>query len=337
MIYIISMGDAFSGGGAVLKDLVTELSKTAPIKMRNPIGFSSYWIINRFYQLVWFFLWPLFFLNNSSLLLLAHSFFLLSPFRLLINRNRIIFLFQGEEHLALRGRISIAAKYFFQTNIKNVFTIPTNVYLANIASEASAKVLLTEHSLGPKKAFFSQVSNSRNKTNKIVFFGRLGHNKAIKDSILLANALPKKFTSVFIVPDVNHKEYISGYVDSTIFVTTDYIEIISILSEATAVFLPSYYEGLSLPLLEALALKVPVITFSDGFPKYYSEVSKFVIHVKNRNISDAIFKVTEISDILREEFMKVECTTLNTYSYELFCSEAALICSNLYSKLKKIK
>lgn len=87
------------------------------------------------------------------------------------------------------------------------------------------------------------------------------------------------------------------------FVSTE--ELVSIYGLATALIMPSLYEGFGLPILEAMACGTPVITSKEGsIPEVAGNAAYYVDALDVKSIHDGIIEVTENSSLQKELSLK---------------------------------
>jgi glycosyltransferase involved in cell wall biosynthesis len=185
------------------------------------------------------------------------------------------------------------------------------------------KPLPLKTQLGPKQNFFKFEKLSALPQN-VVVFARDGYNKGLDEALqvafLVRNALPFHF----ITPDkaIAIKLRNQGF-QCTVTVSSE--EVHERLLNALALFLPSHYEGLSLPLLEALAVGVPVVTYAEGFPYFYSKVNDHVKFVRNRDPITASQILIELSQKYINDLNRTPLINRVIFSFEAYCDEVAMV------------
>lgn len=329
MIFVISLGAKFSGGGIVLRKIISAVvEKSCGVKVVEPPLVKSGGL-QRLIQVIWMLIWPFrFFFLSGSTILVTHSLFLISPFIFILRGKKIFFLFQGEEYRALRSPIlGLLTERLLKVNFRYFKCISTNDYLAGVVKKMGGFPLQTKRCLGPKKEFFclNRVAYSR---RYIIIFARDGYNKGLCDGIRLARIISPKLPVRFIAPEdrIAAKLHEKGFECLT---STDPMEICLQMQQAVALFLPSHYEGLSLPMLEALAVGTPVVTFAEGFPRFYSQANNHVWFVENRDLASAAMKLGELAAHKAYKSRWEALIDRSFFSFEGYCDEvASLLVSN---------
>ena len=284
-IEFVLLGRKFSGGKLVLDALADQLHDAgiqnrfvSPICLNIPFSkfllvFSSFFLPVRYV-----------FLRNKSVVL-THSLILANPLWVLIPRSRKLFYFQGEEWRALPEIIGQWILPFVRFGLKHVNTITTNQYLESIVEGLGGQLIRVNCSLGPLDVFFDsekfrerrQIHNKSNLPKGIVF-ARAGRNKGLGFALNLALQLKHKCELEFVSNDLKIGDFLTQAGVNWIHPKSRK-DIAITLSNADFLILPSRYEGLSLPLLEALACSLKVFTCTNGFPEYFSRTSKYVCFV----------------------------------------------------------
>ena len=288
----------------------------------DPPFFSSK-LYGRLPQIFWIIFWPIFFFSSPvNKLLVTHSFFLLSPFIFLLHKKKLFFLFQGEEYKAFRSSLIVnVLEWILKGRFKHFRCIATNEYLYNVAIKMGGRIIRVKNNLGPKKVFFRNRSSIAPR-KYVIIFARAGYNKALSDAIELARLVRYKLPVHFITPDeATFKMVLSNGFDCTLSVDSE--QICSYLEQALALFLPSHYEGLSLPMLEALATGTPVVTYSEGFPRMYALHNKHVKFVAGRNATAAFQQLIEISEDSIYKMNRMPLVSIDEFSFEAYCDEVA--------------
>jgi glycosyltransferase involved in cell wall biosynthesis len=327
MIHVISLGSKFSGGGVVLQEVFSSAKKISLETIVIEPPFSSLKLFGRLLQILWIIFWPIFFFSSPvNKLLVTHSFFLLSPFIFLLHKKKRFFLFQGEEYKAFHSSVIVnVVEWILKGRFKHFSCIATNDYLCNVAFKMGGNIIPVKINLGPKKVFFRNHSSNASRRNLIIF-ARAGYNKALSDAIELARLVSFKFPVHFIAPDeATFKKVLSNGFDCTLSVDSE--QICSYLEKAFALFLPSHYEGLSLPMLEALATGTPVVTYSEGFPRMFALHNKHVRFVSGRNATASFQELIEISEDSIYKMNRMSLVSIDEFSLEAYCDEVAILLS----------
>ncbi|WP_108649841.1 glycosyltransferase [Dongshaea marina] len=329
MIIFFSLGSHFSGGGIVLHQIVSNLTdKGVKTKISQPLIFSKGGRVTRFMiriiQIIWLLIWPIFTFSSKKKYVITHSLFLCNPFVFFIPKNRIYFLCQGEELNLIQGAIGCILRRIYDLSIKRFLFLSTNEYLYSTIKNKGCDVIRPSVYLGPKDVFYSNESHEI-KARKVIVFARSGHNKGLIDALEVADNSDSNIDFTFITPEnkIYNNLTSKGY---NCVCSIDASVIQSIISKSSLLLLPSFYEGLSLPLLEALAMKVEVITFSKGFPEWFSKTNKHVHFISNRNLKvtvDTIRKLMNNNVSYYEPFI-----SSNKYCFERYCNEVSEILSS---------
>ena len=335
MISIISLGSRFSGGGIVLLDIIKTLqSHSINVVVREPSK-SGVEKFQRIRQVFWFLYWPLSLLAKpAQTVVVAHSLFLLSPFIILLRNHNLFFLFQGEEYKALRWSIiSHLIELFIKGNFKRFKCIATNSYLAEVSENMGAHVIGIRKNLGPKRIFYIKPEYFHLRQH-VLIFARDGFNKGLDDALTLANLIHGEIAIQFIAPDEStaSKIRVSGF---DCIVSVDPNEVLRQLQKTIALFIPSHYEGLSLPMLEALATGTPVVTYAEGFPKFYSNINKNVYFVGGRNSDQASQLLIDFSLKKSQDINYIPFIDCSIFSFEDYCDEVACILISSVNSLKE--
>ncbi len=323
MISIVSLGSKFSGGGIVLHDIIAATeSKTVKIRVIEPPQLKSR-RLQQILQILWILFWPLRLLATpTSTILVAHSLFLISPFAFVLGKRNLFFLFQGEEYKALRSpKIICVIEWWLKSRFSRYKCIATNDYLKATAESMGGQTLPIKTSLGPKHVFFQTRPTGLGR-RQVIIFARDGYNKGLDAALEVAGLIRNKIVVVFITPDesIAYKLRSQGF---KCLVSVDPAVICTHLFEAFALFLPSHYEGLSLPMLEALAVGTPVVTYAEGFPRFYSQLNSHVKFIENRN---PVAAANTLIDLYSNEIYMSNFTSLidsNQFSFEKYCDEVA--------------
>ncbi|WP_374537081.1 glycosyltransferase [Chitinimonas taiwanensis] len=328
MISVVSLGSKFSGGGIVLREIVAAIeARSIQIETIEPTRAVSIFL-QRLLQVIWIFFWPLRIINTpAQTVLVAHSLFLLSPFIFLLRKRNLFFLFQGEEYKALQSpMMAHAAHWLLKGGFKYFQCIPTNRYLLDVAQRMGGQTPPIKISLGPKREFFFH-QEAHIDRKYVIVFAREGYNKGLVDALEVAQRIRQELTVKFVAPD----ESIAAKIRAQGFnclVSVDPTHVCRQLREATALFLPSHYEGLSLPMLEALAVGTPVVTYSKGFPQYYSNLNNHVRFIEGRDAAIASASLIEVS---KSQFYSAACNAFldrTCFSFEGYCDEVANLLIN---------
>ncbi len=119
-------------------------------------------------------------------------------------------------------------------------------------------------------------------------------------------------------------------------VMTGYIEeslLSSILQKAKIFIFPSLYEGFGLPLLEAMAHGVPVITASNScLPEVCKDCAIYINEKDEKNISEAIFFLLQ-NRSLRENLKQSGLQRSREFSWEKTAQETLNVYRNMAAKI----
>jgi glycosyltransferase involved in cell wall biosynthesis len=323
MIYVISLGSKFSGGGIVLQEIYSSAKKRSlEVRVIEPPSIATS-LLGRMSQIIWIILWPLFtFSSPANKVLVTHSLFLLSPFVFLLGKKKIFFLFQGEEYRALRSKVIVrAVEWLLRGRFKHFKCFTTNDYLCNVAQKMGGHIVPIKINLGPKQVFFrNHATDSCRKY--VIIFARNGYNKALNDALEVAQLVHHKLPVHFLAPDEATSIRVRAHgLNCTVSVDSE--QICGYLEQAIALFLPSHYEGLSLPMLEALATGTPVVTYAEGFPQVFSRFNKHVRFVKDRNAAATFQQLVEISEDPIYKDIRKPLISIDEFSFEEYCDGVA--------------
>ncbi|MBT9164999.1 MAG: Mannosylfructose-phosphate synthase [candidate division WS2 bacterium] len=119
-------------------------------------------------------------------------------------------------------------------------------------------------------------------------------------------------------PDLIH----TGYVD--------YKELPALYSGASVFVLPSYCESFGIPLLEAMACGVPVVTSNIfAMPEVVGDAGLKVNPYDFKEIGDAVYKLLT-NNALREEFIKRGLERVKAFTWEKAAKEALAVYEEVY-------
>ncbi|QBC43120.1 glycosyltransferase [Iodobacter fluviatilis] len=279
--------------------------------------------LERVAQVYWLIFWPLHVLRDANTIVVAHSFFVANPLVYFIRNKKMYNLFQGEEFLLLAYPFNKIVQYFFYKEVKFFLTLPTNKYLAQQVVDRGGDVYLPVVSLGPKRFFYK--NNPGNiASKKIIIFARDGANKGVDLAIELYKNKHTVYEFVFIAAGDLSRNKLS--INGINYLADLKPEVVSeVLSSGQVLFLPSSYEGLSLPMLEAVAAGMMVVTCTDGFPRWAATQSNRIIYVEDKSLnkieialSKAFLNLGATGSLGRDEVFHVE-----NYSFEGFCKDIA--------------
>lgn len=132
----------------------------------------------------------------------------------------------------------------------------------------------------------------------------------------------KKIFNTYYRLKLKDKVHFVGYVSQK--------EKIWLLKHAFAFVFPSLYEGFGLPILEAMSLKVPIVTSNVGsIPELVIDNAVFVDPYKISSITEGLEIITE-NEELRSRFRKKELGMVQNLSWE----RCARLTEELYESLK---
>lgn len=201
-----------------------------------------------------------------------------------VKAKKIVCTIHDLNHLAI-GNNRVSLKYFYAKRLYNNAVKKSNKIIT-VSNFSKSELLKYTKAIDRRvKVIYCGVSNvfSGNNHSKmtlklpnkyILFVGNVKPHKNLITLLKAYNGLPKEMTNTyklvilgrkegFITPDKNIFSYIDNYNlwDNIYF--TGYIdddEVPLIYSEAKLFVFPSIYEGFGLPILEAMASGIPVIS-----------------------------------------------------------------------------
>lgn len=115
------------------------------------------------------------------------------------------------------------------------------------------------------------------------------------------------------------KQFLEKYENSNLIKLLGFVEdkdLVGVMNLATVLIFVSYYEGFGLPILEAQACGLPVITSKGSATEEISGVSAVLVNPENpEEISDAITKIFD-SEKLRNQLVEKGNKNLTRFSWE---------------------
>jgi len=173
--------------------------------------------------------------------------------------------------------------------------------------------------------------------NYILFVGRRRHYKNFNFFVASISSLLLKYPHLFLVcvgkkfsrDEINlfNKLHIKKKIKQ-IYPKNDK-ELSAIYKKATALCLPSKYEGFGLPILEAFANNCPVITSNtSSLPEVAGEAAIYFDPKSQESITEAVEKVLKDTR-LRETLVELGRKRLENFSWQKTATETL----NLYSKV----
>lgn len=336
MVIFVTLGTKFSGGSIVLDEvmsLLQSLDENMSLKLACP-NLHKGKIYSRIQQIYFLIMWPVILRHHSNhLICVTHSLLCLSPLTKILKKTQTLVFIQGEEYKALKSKfLRVALDAIAKISFRRFTFICTNKYLEHEVMKKRGAIIEIKSSLGPKRFYFNS-KNEQAKKSYIAFVAREGFNKAAEDAVKVAQMVQPYVEVRFIAPDNKLTDWIRGQgLDCT--TSIDPTSVRKFFRSASAFFLPSHYEGLSLPMLESLATGTPVATFSDGFPKFFSIVSSHVTFIPNRDTKRAADWLIKSAQRQSKVEHKSHMLCPEIYNFEKHCQEVAL---EIYNRVKSLE
>jgi glycosyltransferase involved in cell wall biosynthesis len=179
-------------------------------------------------------------------------------------------------------------------------------------------VIALPKQLGPKSVFFIRSDKKKN-ANSVVVYARSGKHKGLSIALDVASYLRDDFKFKFVVAEDGLKAELErlGYECLKSF---DAVELRDFVGESSFLFLPSSYEGLSLPMLEGLWQGTRVVTLSEGFPEWLAERCREVVFLENSDLKNI---ARSFHDLHGESKMSVEKIQADFFTLEEYSQFAA--------------
>jgi glycosyltransferase involved in cell wall biosynthesis len=261
----------------------------------------------------------------------SHGYGSLMPFctalAAFIKRKPFIFTLHGyPKQKGISGLLQAIYKIFlasfFLRIARKVITV-TDANVQEISKEVDQrKIVIIPNGVDEKK-FYCKEKIGKQRGNEILYVGRLDRYKGI-DSLIRAFAKLKEKSLDARLRIVGSDEGVRGELEALArdlgvdveFTEVEYGRMREVYERATAVVLPSHYEGLSLILLEAIACERPTLsTPVGGAPKLFAEVygehaGKFLfkseeeLSEKLANILENKREYAEIAETARAKLIK---------------------------------
>ena len=164
--------------------------------------------------------------------------------------------------------------------------LPTNYQILKYdINKVNSKLLFDEKFF----LFISTIEPRKNITTLVKAYEQFRDNNNINCKLVLAGKIGWKVDEIFSsIDDCKYKEDIilPGFITDN--------DKVYLLSKATAFIYPSLYEGFGIPILEAFAYSLPVITSNiSSMPEVGGNAAFYINDPKN---------IDELSDVMREVF-----------------------------------
>ncbi len=133
-----------------------------------------------------------------------------------------------------------------------------------------AKIVVIKNAINLERAAMPKRTGGLETPYRILFLGRLGERKGVYDIIRAANLLPKDDYKIVLAGDGEIEEvqsYVKGEGLQHMFVLPGWVsgnEKERLLEKAHLFLLPSYFEGLPISILEAMAFSLPIVATPVG-------------------------------------------------------------------------
>lgn len=218
----------------------------------------------------------------------------------------------------------IAISKTVKEDVKKVLKIQDNKIVAIHLASSEIYKKITD------KKLLTEVSMKYNLPEKfILYIGNINWNKNILNT---AEASIKSGQTLVIVgnsfldkSNINHpekrsfKKFLEKYHDSPLIKLLGFVpdeDLVSVMNLATCLIFVSYYEGFGLPILEAQACQIPVITSKISATAEIAGAGAILVDPENPSeISNAISKLFDSED-LRVNLIKNGTRNLQNFSWK---------------------
>lgn len=166
-----------------------------------------------------------------------------------------------------------------------------------------------------ESSYISEEHSIRNKIEKVTFIGHIKKTKGIKEIVEVAKA--KKDTNFYLVGPISEQELLYNANNIHFLGEKSLCEVKKILDDSDVLLFPTYTEGFSNSLLEAMSRGLPSITTNVGANKDMIENEGGII--LSENSAKAIIKALEImNDHKVRQKMSIWCIekVKRTYTIE---------------------
>ena len=293
--------------------------------------------------------WPLPFFWTQIRLSLEMIFFapdvLFIPVHILpfIHPKKSIVCVHGLEYEYLRGFYSFSHRLFLRWSTKfsaaksfRIIAVSQNTKndLAKIYKTDTDKIKVVKHGISfPPLERGIKGDFLRKKEKYILYLGRIETKKNIQGIIEAYEILNNKYS-------IHHKLVLAGskgYGHKNLKIPSDVIqtgfvsqEKKEVLMNNAAIFLfPCFYEGFGLPILEAQAAGIPVVTsYNSSMPEVAGEGALFVDPRNPAQIARAVKKIID-DNLLRDKLIQSGFENIKKFSWEKCARETLDFLSSL--------
>ncbi len=251
------------------------------------------------------------------------------------------YLFVGHGHLdqwSLK-QSSFKKKIFISFFLKSALNSASAIFFSNIDEFNDAKknfkfnnVFIIPNGINISK--FKRIELKNTSRKKIVFFGRIHKKRGIEILVEAIKKLPENYFKNYFFEicgpgEKKYVEYIKQIINKKIFKNKLYFkdfvkrkDKIKYLSEASIFVLPSYEEGDSIALKEALAMSIPVIISKQCRMDIVEKTNSGIVFELNvENLYNSLIKISENdTELMGKNARKLVEDRFDNYS----CSERVL-------------
>lgn len=252
--------------------------------------------------------------------------------------------------LGIKGKINLEIQKFFLKKAKAIITISETVKndIVKILKINSSKVFSIY--LAPDEHFrkitdetlLSKVKNKYELPDEFVFYiGNVNWNKNIlntakaciqadKKLVIVGSSFLEK-TNLDHAEKRSHKIFLEKFAENDSIKFLGYVkneDLVAIMNIANCLIFVSFYEGFGLPILEAQACGLPVITSNISATAEITGGGAILVDPKNVDeISGAINKIFD-SEPLRQKLIKLGQQNVKKYSWKKAALETVKVYEN---------
>lgn len=252
--------------------------------------------------------------------------------------------------LGIKGKINLQLQIFFLKKAKAIITISETVKkdIVKILKISPSKVYSIY--LAPDKQFRkiedkTLLNNVKNKYGLpdefVLYVGNVNWNKNILNTSQACIEANKKLvvigSSFLDKTNLNHAEkrshkiFLEKYSDNSLIQLLGYVEneeLVAIMNMATGLIFVSFYEGFGLPILEAQACGLPIITSNISATAEITDGGAILVDPKNvGEISEAINRIFD-SQSTRQKLIKLGQENVKKYSWKKAALETVKVYEN---------
>lgn len=214
-----------------------------------------------------------------------------------------LFLKRIDKIIAVSKNTKNDLKKYFKLKDENIIVNYNGIDI-NLYDKKQFDINKTKKSLSLKKEYFLYVS-------RIEYPGK-NHLNLIKAYELLPKKIKEKYDLVLVGnPKENSKivlEYIENSKDKEFIKVLGFLdneELPAVFSAAKFFIFPSFYEGFGIPLIEAMAMKVPTLCASNSsLLEIGEDVSLFFNEYEPKSIKDSIEALLEDENMQKNMILK---------------------------------